>query len=700
MKKSNKILNQFKQYFISLESILEIKTVSITDFEHLFLKIEKFERNRGGLETIRMLKNVRVSIYNYIASRQIQNHGVSVYKRTGIPKILGPKISKSLETKDHPTIRAVLTALNYSRMIDEWKEPDISTIVGKPTYDGNLVQELKNLIPTIVGRLFPSGIDRPVWECPHFTTKSSPQGVAMMTLKSELDDLAHMPEKLRDMYQVAGGTMEHYVNTIKDKPEIFRNVGSPKASRKGRLRSLGVVKDSEGKSRIIAMADYWTQTSLKPLHEKLLYSLRSIRMDVTFGQDIGPFGRASQDYFSFDLTAATDRIPIFIYESILEHLFGKDYSESWTRLMIDIPFHWRTGLVKYETGQPMGMYSSWALLAIGHHVIVQWAAYRSGSYGFGRHFNEYRLLGDDIVIRNDLVAHYYATLLQELGVEISPQKSLVSRDTFEFAKRLFHQGLEVTGFPLSGWVSASKLKWIDQSNIIETAIKRGYSFSQLVKLETLIKIQEASGKSYDLRRKIARNILSQQVISNLEPNQLAIVGRLWGHRISCVTSRENFKRYIMNKLSDLSLQSYLDSIKRTVKQIQTLEDFKSDRFVQDRYARAYMVASSLPPKVYKMAPNLYEPYVHVLGAALHNSINRQNDLEDKFTNNGIFFTDFSGYLEFLRKSDMRIPNLYVRDPSRKSERGFKLVSTMSVRALSRKDESTVNPVEHVNALLR
>jgi len=51
-------------------------------------------------------------------------------------------------------------------------------------------------------------------------------------------------------------------------------------------------------------------------------------------------------------------------------------------------------------------------------------------------FTAYAILGDDIVIANHLVAEAYKALCQHLGVTIGLSKSLVSDDTFEFAKRL------------------------------------------------------------------------------------------------------------------------------------------------------------------------------------------------------------------------------------------------------------------------
>lgn len=57
-------------------------------------------------------------------------------------------------------------------------------------------------------------------------------------------------------------------------------------------------------------------------------------------------------------------------------------------------------MVKYATGQPMGLYSSWAALAITNHILVRLAAYR---LGFNK-FSDYLVLGDDIVIFSPQVA--------------------------------------------------------------------------------------------------------------------------------------------------------------------------------------------------------------------------------------------------------------------------------------------------------
>jgi len=79
----------------------------------------------------------------------------------------------------------------------------------------------------------------------------------------------------------------------------------------------------------------------------------------------------------------------------------------------------------------MGAYSSFAMLALTHHILVRYAALKAGIHNF----KDYALLGDDIVIANDAVASHYLELMSTLGVKINLSKSVVSKDIAEFAKK-------------------------------------------------------------------------------------------------------------------------------------------------------------------------------------------------------------------------------------------------------------------------
>jgi hypothetical protein len=667
-------LRQFTQAFGScLSTQLFEGRINFTDFEHLFSKINIYEKTRGQLETIRVLKETRVAVYNFVAGRKVYTNGISTY-HDGIPKILGPLVSKGLRSHDPLYIRAVLTALLYSRVIDAWKEPDTTTITKGPSYTSLIREEYKRDIPVIVGRLIPNRPNLPIWTNPHYTTKASPQGLAMHTLKDELLQISTDPKLYGAIKTLGGEALVMYMELHINEPDRIKLAGKPKKSREGRLRSIGVVRDTEGKSRVIAMADYWTQTTLKPLHDTLLGVLAKIKSDLTFGQDIKPFGEPGQFYWSFDLTAATDRLPIFLYEDILVELFGSEYQESWTYLMKEIPFHWKNSTITYNTGQPMGLYSSWALLALAHHAIVQYSAHKIGL----REFWDYRILGDDIVIRNDEVAHAYAETIKSLGVEISPTKTLVSRDTFEFAKRLFTKGQEVTGFPLNGWMSACNNKWIDQLNIVETAIRRGFAQSQLVNIETLTKLQEFTGKDYNLRYKLSRNILTHMAVTGTNTELLVKVGRLWNHKLTCVTSPTSFRSYIYSEFGDLVQKLFIKTMEDTCRMIR-----KSlpDNLKVQSITNVRQMTWEVPDRVYALSKKVQEPLVQALSASLHRSMQNFNDVEDKYSFMGRFPT-LEKFIDFIREVDLRVPNLLIRDSSRKSERALSVTASLTVKSMT------------------
>lgn len=95
----------------------------------------------------------------------------------------------------------------------------------------------------------------------------------------------------------------------------------------------------------------------------------------------------------------------------------------------------------------MGAYSSWAMLALTHHVLIAHAARRVGiPIGL---FKDYAILGDDIVIANGAVARSYYLLMTEIGVGIGLAKSLISRNgVLEFAKRYYVRGNDCSAVSL------------------------------------------------------------------------------------------------------------------------------------------------------------------------------------------------------------------------------------------------------------
>lgn len=130
-----------------------------------------------------------------------------------------------------------------------------------------------------------------------------------------------------------------------------------------------------------------------------------------------------------------------------------------------MPFKFEDRIVKYSVGQPMGAYSSWAMLALTHHFIV-------GSHTQPMVIRDYAVLGDDIIVPES-ISDYYLMIMNGLGVSISLAKSIVSKDTVEFAKRvrvLEGEDLSIIG---PGLIKSSvKYRWA-ASLVLADSIKKG-----------------------------------------------------------------------------------------------------------------------------------------------------------------------------------------------------------------------------------
>lgn len=89
---------------------------------------------------------------------------------------------------------------------------------------------------------------------------------------------------------------------------------------------FAIKKEAAGKIRVFALVDSVTQSVMKPLHKALFTVLRSLPNDGTFDQDASVArctvkAAAAGKAFSFDLSAATDRLPVSLTASIIEGLF-------------------------------------------------------------------------------------------------------------------------------------------------------------------------------------------------------------------------------------------------------------------------------------------------------------------------------------------------------------------------------------------
>lgn len=135
----------------------------------------------------------------------------------------------------------------------------------------------------------------------------------------------------------------------------------------GTLGRLGFKEEAAGKIRVFAMVDPWTQWLMKPLWDHIVQVLQLIPQDGTKDQ-LKPLHRLIRTcpkgpYFSYDLSAATDRLPVTLQVQLLAPLLGAHGANLWRILLTGRLYRARyrgenLGDFAYGAGQPMGALTS------------------------------------------------------------------------------------------------------------------------------------------------------------------------------------------------------------------------------------------------------------------------------------------------------------------------------------------------------
>jgi hypothetical protein len=249
------------------------------------------------------------------------------------------------------------------------------------------------------------------------------------------------------------------------------------------------LQDKSCKTRVVAILDSYSQVALRPLHRALSLTLRKVRTDFTEDHEGGVdyLMKTRGRLFSIDLSNATDTLPVDLGLEFLKRLVPTEdvpdieqFVTDVKSVLVDRVFEFKTRGIRYNTGQPMGAYSSFPLLAMTNHLLVQMARVLAGKPVEDR---GYAIVGDDVVISGKTVADHYVKLLELLGVPINHQKVVIGRGTFEFCRRIVrdHQLVSVPSWNVHFQASRSR----DPTPII--LIYQGYrkrlpDYSRLVSL--------------------------------------------------------------------------------------------------------------------------------------------------------------------------------------------------------------------------
>jgi hypothetical protein len=292
---------------------------------------------------------------------------------------------KPIDRADVNRMRFILTLLTLLRCVEGLEEPDIEAITRPSTVSNKDATTVvsKRFIKRFLKSVGHKPGFKPSWSGRfHFTTKMGPNGHAMsstaadavsLTMQDQWDLLCLGGSDLFTRFQgYLGIANRSHPGFILDVSGAILSATACRPWSNPVSAKLVAIPAPEGKTRIIAQLDYWSQEALKPLHDYVMKLLRRIPNDLTYRQSRGPSVMTRQpghSFWSIDLKSATDRFPIMTQFTVLETMFGTDFAWAWY-MTLRRPFKYGDEFVTYQAGQPMGSYSSWAVFALCHHIII------------------------------------------------------------------------------------------------------------------------------------------------------------------------------------------------------------------------------------------------------------------------------------------------------------------------------------------
>jgi len=482
-------------------------TARIRLYHKFALYLRVMTRRHGGEFTVKYLKACNLAVSKYLAGQPFKSLSeiepdlpLPRLSKSGLPVIIGTRDRRSLRLNNLSVIRLYLSLFSLYRVILIPGKLKINTITDPFSGDTTSLKGIENwmrnhsssALQSFCKKSYLKAMDKFL-----ISEKSSPTcSKSWVGMISDAILLSYNPRLLSSLLIVMNKTctpdLINFLNDIikiapykhsfdffcfilKFKPRLSGEKGIFDLNKRDfGLGQLSEKLEAAGKVRVFAMVDSWTQTATHSLHNYLMDVLNNIPNDGS--KDHGAaFVRATQKAvkfnccYGYDLSAATDRLPISLQAKIIGSLFSDEFAIAWSNLLVGrpyylfnkddndfFPFH-------YAVGQPMGAKSSWTMLALTHHMLMQYCSKLLNP--IQKHWEErYEIVGDDIVIFSKDLALSYLNVMEAIGVPINASKSVVSesRAVCEFVKRISVNGKEVT--PLSWKQFLSQYSFLGRIN--------------------------------------------------------------------------------------------------------------------------------------------------------------------------------------------------------------------------------------------
>lgn len=247
--------------------------------------------------------------------------------------------------------------------------------------------------------------------------------------------------------------------------------------------AIGITQEPGGKLRCYAAPFLPYQLVLKPFKKALESRIKKITTDCTYDQSKGPkqvqvwLTEDPERYITaFDLSNATDTFPLDLQMSWLNstgisriqlEIFEKISGLPWVPMESAVSSGFPGEMVKWTVGQPLGLNGSFPAFALTHNYLLRGIEKSI----FGEVRNDFFVLGDDVVIKDELTAMKYHSVLTSLGIGISESKSLCSNVLSEFGGKLITD---------TGMNEGTKLSKATKNSVIELGRTYGPSSRSMV----------------------------------------------------------------------------------------------------------------------------------------------------------------------------------------------------------------------------
>lgn len=484
-------------YFASM--VYQCDKASIA--ESLALHINWYEdliRNKGPVFTVKLLKRVRDACLRFAADQTFESISELKLGKEGLP-LKVKHLMPYLTNRDIDKRRVAIHVLDIIKLCEvPGEDPSLESIItppegdpiviynrtggtfygfGKTKVDGRTLGKINNAYRSVLKGLFPAkNLEKRKLVLSslsdiHMSVRKGPNGPAIGTVEEDFLALQNT-SLLESITWFAKETHNNELLIILD--ELGKEFEPLKSELKEVQDTfitsrLSIKYEPWCKTRYFAICDYFSQSALKGLHKWIFKWLSKQPEDGTMSQDLvantvrdwtaSSAQDSSKGIYSLDLSKATDRLPATLQREIIGHIFGQDYADNWYTICTNRSFSTPAGeLVQFKVGQPLGVYSSWAMLALTHHVVCQTALRLSGQRR-NKKVASYVVIGDDVAMRGKSFSEWYLIIMSNiLQVGISPTKGFTPETSLgcnpllqtqrsvsaEIAKRVFVDGLELS----------------------------------------------------------------------------------------------------------------------------------------------------------------------------------------------------------------------------------------------------------------